>query len=484
MRESEIVKLREKVTRRIPGSLVASVRGFGRGVRAAPPVGGTLIAMGSQTRYARSGALSIAYRTAGDGPLDLVYVPTWVGQVEVLTEEPSIAAFIDRLCSFSRLISFDRRGSGLSDPWDGMAALEDQMDDVLAVMHAAGSERAALMGSLEGGPLAMLFAATYPERVGALILYATFARGTRAEGYGFAYSEAERAVKFGALVDQWGNGATPASLAPSRASDPEFLEWCGRMERYAASPGVIGKIFDAVGQTDVRDVLPSIRVPTLVMHRRDDSMLDVEHSRYLARHIPGARLVELEGSDSLFSVGDSEAILGEIEEFLTGTRQLREPDRVLATVLFTDICGSTERAAEMGDSAWRSLLGRHDELVRGEVARHRGRAIKSTGDGVLATFDGPARAIGAARSIEEAVRQLGIEIRAGLHTGECEIIGDDVGGLAVHIGARVLDKAGPGEVLVSSTVKDLVVGSNIQFRERGAHELRGVPGEWRLFQVG
>ncbi|HYI99249.1 MAG TPA: adenylate/guanylate cyclase domain-containing protein [Thermoleophilaceae bacterium] len=439
--------------------------------------------MQATTRYARSGDLHIAYRTAGDGAVDLVYVPTWVGQVEVLTEEPSIAAFIERLCGFSRLISFDRRGSGLSDPWEGMA-LEDQMDDVLAVMDAVGSERAALMGSLEGGPLAMLFAATYPERVGALILYATFARGTRTEGYEFAHSEEERAVKFGALIDQWGNGATPAALAPSRASDPEFLEWCGRMERHAASPGVIRKIFDAVGQTDVRDVLPSIRVPTLVMHRRDDSMIDIAHSRYLADHIPGARLVELEGSDNLFAVGDSEAILGEIEEFLTGTRQVREPDRVLATVLFTDICRSTERAAEMGDSAWRSLLGRHDDLVRAEVLRHRGRAVKSTGDGVLATFDGPARAIGAARSIEESVRRLGIEIRAGLHTGECEIIGDDVGGLAVHIGARVLDKAGPGEVLVSSTVKDLVVGSGIQFRERGAHELRGVPGEWRLFQVG
>ena len=440
--------------------------------------------MGAQTRYARSGELSIAYRTAGEGPIDLVYVPSWVGQVEVLTEEPSIAAFIERLCSFSRLISFDRRGSGLSDPWFRMAVLEEQMDDVLAVMEAAGSERAALIGSLEGGPLAMLFAATYPERVSHLVLYASFARATYAEGYEFAHSEEERAAKFDVLIDQWGSGATPAALAPSRASDPKFLEWSGRMERHAASPSMIRRIFDAVGQTDVRDVLPSIRVPTLVMHRRDDTMIDVEHSRYLAEHIPGARLVELEGSDSLFSVGDSEAVLGEIEEFLTGTRHAREPDRVLATVLFTDICGSTERAAELGDSAWRSLLGRHDELVRAEVARHRGRAIKSTGDGVLATFDGPARAIGAARSIEESVRQLGIQIRAGLHTGECEIIGNDVGGLAVHIGARVLDKAAPGEVLVSSTVKDLVVGSGIQFQERGAHELRGIPGVWRLFQVG
>jgi class 3 adenylate cyclase len=256
------------------------------------------------------------------------------------------------------------------------------------------------------------------------------------------------------------------------------------MERYAASPGTAEAVLRALGDTDVRHVLPTIRVPTLVMHRRDDEFLMVEHSRYLAEQIPGARYVELEGSDSLFSAGDSEAVLGEIEEFLTGSRHLPEPDRVLATVMFTDIVGSTERAAELGDSAWRALLQRHDQLVRAEVARHRGRAVKSTGDGVLATFDGPARAIGAARSIEHAVHDLGIQIRAGLHTGECEIVGDDVAGLAVHIGARVMDAAGPGEVLVSSTVKDLVVGSGIDFRERGSRQLRGIPGEWSLWQVG
>ncbi len=273
------------------------------------------------------------------------------------------------------------------------------------------------------------------------------------------------------------------ALAPSKAGDPAFAEWAGRMERYSASPGTIRKIMEAVGETDVRHVLPSIRVPTLIMHRRDDSFMKVEHSRYLAEHIPGARYVELEGSDSLFSAGDSEAVLGEVEEFLTGARHEPEPDRVLATVLFTDICGSTERAAALGDSAWREVLEHHDRVVNREVARHRGRAIKSTGDGVLATFDGPARAIRAATTIGEQMRLVGIDIRAGLHTGECEVIGEDVGGMAVHIGARVMDRASPGDVLVSSTVKDLVVGSGIGFEDRGAHELRGVPGEWRLYAV-
>ncbi len=440
--------------------------------------------MDEQTRYARSGDLHIAYQSAGAGPPNLFYVPTWIGQVEVFLEEPSIAAFVERLCGFARVVSFDRRGSGLSDPWVGLPTLEDQMDDILAVMDATGTERAALMGSLEGGPLAMLFAATHPDRVEALVLYATYARTRWAPDYDWPPHDDERDARIDDIVAQWGQGGVPAALAPSRAGDPDYLRWCGRMERYSASPGTAETVLRALGDTDIRHVLPTIRVPTLVMHRRDDPFLMVEHSRYLAERIPGARYVELDGSDSLFSAGDSEAILGEIEEFLTGERHEPEPDRVLATVLFTDICGSTERAAELGDSAWRSLLERHDDLVRAEIARHRGKAVKSTGDGVLATFDGPARAIGAARSIEESVHRLGIQIRAGLHTGECEIIGDDVGGLAVHIGARVMDKAGPGEVLVSSTVKDLVVGSGIHFRERGAHELRGVPGEWSLYAVG
>lgn len=439
--------------------------------------------MGSATRYAKSGDLHIAYQVAGKGPVDLVYVPTWIGQVEVLAEEPSIAAFLERVCGFARVISFDRRGSGLSDPWQGVPTLEDQIDDVLAVMDAAGSERAALMGTLEGGPLAMTFAASHPGRTTDLILYATFSRTRRAPEYDWPPDDEARARQVEALIHQWGLGGIGAEIAPSRVGDPAFVEWAGRMERYSASPGTIRKILSVVGETDVRHVLPTIRVPTLIMHRREDSFLDVRHSRYLAEHIPGARYVELEGTDSLFSIGDSEAVIGEIEELLTGARRQREPDRVLATVMFTDIVSSTERAAEVGDSNWRALLERHDAVVRREVDRHRGRYVKSTGDGALATFDGPARAIRAATSIGAAVRGLGVEIRGGLHTGEVEVIGDDVGGLAVHIGARVMAKAEVGEVLVSSTVKDLVVGSGIDFEERGAHQLKGIPGQWHLFAV-
>ena len=437
--------------------------------------------MGHTTRYTRSGDLHIAYSVAGEASEDILYVPTWIGQIEVLAEEPTIAAFLDRMCTFARLISFDRRGAGLSDPWLGVPTLEEQMDDVLAVMDAAGSERATLMGMLEGGPLAMLFAATHPDRVSGLILYATFARALWAPDYAWPPGDEERQGRIEASIEQWGAGGIAHGLAPSRMGDPAFMEWAGRMERYSAPPGIIRHIMEAIGQTDVRQVLPTINVPTLVMHRAQDPFLMVEHGRYLGEHIPGARYVELEGSDSLFSVGDSEAILGEIEEFVTGSRHEREPDRVLATVLFTDIVRSTERAAEMGDRAWREVLEGHDRLVVQALARHRGRAVKFTGDGVLATFDGPARAIRAAASIGEGAEGLGIQIRAGLHTGECEVMGDDVGGLAVHIGARVMSTATAGEVLVSSTVKDLVVGSGIEFEERGAHQLRGVPGEWWLF---
>jgi class 3 adenylate cyclase len=439
--------------------------------------------VGSGTRYTRSGDLHIAYQEAGTAPVDLIYVPTWIGQLEVLTSEPSIHRFIGRLCQFARVITFDRRGSGLSDPTPGVATLEEQMDDVLAVMEAVGSERAAVMGSLEGGPMALTFAATHPERVSELILYASFASSRRQDDYDWPPTNEERAARLDALIAQWGQGGVALGLAPSLADDPDYRDWAGRMERYSASPGQVRRIFEAVGETDVRHVLPTISVPTLVMHRRGDTFLDPRHSRYLAEHIPGARLVELEGDDGLFSLGDSESILGEIEEFVTGTRHEREPDRVLATVLFTDIVDSTRRAAEMGDAGWRSLLQRHDELSRREILRHRGRAVKSTGDGVLATFDGPARAIRAAERIRERTGELGIEVRAGLHTGECEVIGDDVGGLAVHIGARVMGHARAGEVLVSSTVKDLVAGSGIAFAERGEHELRGVPDRWSLYSV-
>ena len=434
-------------------------------------------------RYAKSGDLHIAYAVEGDGPIDLVWIPPWISQVEYLWAEPSLERVMARLTQFARVITFDRRGSGLSDPFFGAPTLEDQMDDVLAVMDAAGSTRATVAGTLEGGPLAALFAATYPERTEALILYATFARATWAPDYEWAWPAEQRDEQMGAALEHWGEGLMAGGVASSQMHDPAFREWAGRLERLAASPSTIRRIFKLIGEFDVRDVLPSIRVPTLVMHRAGDSFIKVEHSRYIASKVPGARYVELEGDENMFSIGDWEALVGEVEEFLTGTRHDREPDRMLATVLFTDICESTQRAAEMGDRGWRFLLERHDALFRQALDRHRGREVKRTGDGFLATFDGPARAIRCAASVTEAMGSLGLQVRAGLHTGELEVMDGDLGGLAVHIASRVMRAAGPNEVLVSGTVKDLVVGSGIEFEDRGQRELRGVPGEWRLYAV-
>jgi len=434
-------------------------------------------------RYAKSGDLNIAYVVEGDQPLDLVWIPPWISQVEYLWAEESLSRVMDRFKTFTRLITFDRRGSGLSDPLAGAPTLEEQMDDVIAVMDAAGSNRAAIAGTLEGGPMAAMFAATHPDRVSALVLYATFARATWAPGYEWAWPAEERTRHMDETVARWGEGTVAAGVAPSLAADPDFMEWAGRLERLAASPSTVKRIFDLIGEFDVRDVLPSIRVPTLVLHRREDSFIKIEHSRYMAEHIPGAKFVELEGGDNMYSLGDSEALIGEIEEFLTGERHRVEADRMLATVLFTDICNSTEHAARMGDRGWRFMLERHDALFRRALERHRGREVKHTGDGFLATFDGPARAIRCAADHAESVASIGLEVRAGLHTGELEVMDGDLGGMAVHIAARVMDRAEPCEVLVSSTVKDLVVGSGISFEERGEHALRGVPGEWRLFSV-
>jgi class 3 adenylate cyclase len=434
-------------------------------------------------RYAKSGDLHIAYAVEGDGPIDLVWIPPWISQVEYLWAEPSLERVMARLTQFARVITFDRRGSGLSDPFFGAPTLEEQMDDVLAVMDAAGSESAAMCGTLEGGPMAALFAATHPDRTDALVLYATFARATWAPDYGWAWPAEERDRRMDELIARWGEGFVAAGVAPSKVADPGFMEWAGRLERLAASPSTIRRIIKLIGEFDVRGVLPSIRVPTLVMHRGGDSFIKVEHSRYIASKVPGARYVELEGDENMFSLGDWEALIGEIEEFLTGTRHETEPDRMLATVLFTDICDSTRRAAEMGDRGWRFLLERHDALFRQALERHRGREVKRTGDGFLATFDGPARAIRCAASIAEAMGSLGLQVRAGLHTGELEVMDGDLGGLAVHIASRVMSAAEPNEVLVSGTVKDLVVGSGIDFEDRGERELRGVPGEWRLYAV-
>jgi class 3 adenylate cyclase len=434
-----------------------------------------------ETRYARAGDVHIAYQVVGDGPVDVVYVPPQLQQLEHLWAEPRVAAFFDRLSRFARLILFDRRGTGLSDPIAARTTIEDTMEDLTAVLDAVGSERPALFAQAEGAPMAILYAATHPDRTRALVLYAGMARMTGAPGYEWPGTPAEREARIADIFAQWGDGGRIELIAPSHVGDVALRRWFGKLERLSASPGALRLLFDIAGETDVRDVLPSIQVPTLLLHRRDDHVIDVRHSRHLAAHIPGARYVELEGIDNLVVVGDSERILAEIETFLTGTHTPPEPERVLATVMFTDIVGSTETAARLGDRAWRDLLARHDELSRAQLARFRGRPVKSLGDGWLATFDGPARAIRCALELREAMRELGVELRAGLHTGECEAIGEDVGGLAVHIGARVGALAAPREVLVSNTVKDLVVGSGIDFADRGEHALKGVPGTWRLW---
>ena len=440
--------------------------------------------MRAETKYAKSGGVHIAYQVVGDAGPDLVLVPGWVSHVEYAWEEPSYARFLTRLASFSRLIMLDRRGTGLSDRVADLPSLEQRMDDVRAVMDAAGSERATLFGISEGGPMCLLFAATYPERTSGLILYGTLVRGIAAGDLPGWRTEDEIASFLDQIEAQWGSGISLRLFGPSLAHDEGMLRSWARFERLAVSPGGSRFLLRTIIDTDVRHVLPAIRVPTLIIHRTGDQATPVEGARYMAKHISGAKYVELPGVDHFAWTGDTDTILEGAEEFVTGERPTRELDRVLATVLFTDIVGSTARAAQMGDQRWRDLLATHHALVRRELTRFRGREVKTTGDGFLATFDGPARAIRCACAIRDGVGPLGIEIRAGLHTGECELMGDDVGGIAVHIGARVAAGAAPSEVLVSSTVKDLVAGSGIPFEERGVHALKGISDEWRLFAAG
>jgi class 3 adenylate cyclase len=437
--------------------------------------------MAPQTRYARSGEVHIAYQVVGEGPLDLVYVPTWISQVEHLWEDSTVARYFERLASFSRLIMFDRRGSGLSDPVAGAPTLEEQMDDVVAVLDACGSERAALFAQFEAGAMAMMFAATHPERTRALVLYEAMARMAWAPDYDWALRPEEREA---ALETEWGDGSRLHGMAPEAARNPRFLQWFAKLERLAASPGTAAALLRMNAQVDVRAVLPLIKVPTLVLHRAEDRFIDIRHSRYIAEHVPGARYLELSGSQALSFGPDSELLLDEVEEFLTGARRAQVSDRILATVMFSDIVDSTTRAAELGDRRWREVLEALQPAVGRELSRFRGRAVKTMGDGFLATFDGPARAIRAALAIRDGAREaFGLEVRTGLHAGEVEVIGQDVGGIAVHIGARISACAQAGEVLVSGTVKDLVVGSGIEFEDRGERELKGVPGNWRLFSV-
>jgi len=432
-----------------------------------------------------SGEVNIAYQVVGEGPLDLVFVSGWVSNLDLMWEDASYARFLRRLASFSRLILFDKRGTGLSDrvPETDLPTLEARMDDVRAVLDAAGAERAALLGHSEGGPMCLLFAATYPERTNALVLIGTYARRLIGEGYPFGATPEAYDAFLAEIADGWGGPVGLEVRAPSLADDERFRTWWSDYLRMSASPGAALALTRMNGQIDVRPALRTIEVPTLVVHRSGDRALPVEGARYIAERIRDVRFVELPGDDHLPFVGDQDAILDEIEEFLTGARRGAESDRVLATVLFTDIVGSTERAVELGDRDWRDLLDSHHVLVRRELERWRGTELATAGDGFLATFDGPARAIRCACGVRDAVRGLGLEVRAGLHTGECEVRGDTIAGIAVHIGARVTALAAAGEVLVSSTVKDLVAGSGIEFDERGEHDLKGVPGRWQLYSV-
>jgi class 3 adenylate cyclase len=420
----------------------------------------------------------------GEGELDVVMVPGYITHVELVWEHEPSARFQQALGSFARVIAFDRRGSGLSDPVTTAPSLEQRMDDVRAVMDAAGSERAALIGISEGVPLSILFAASHPERVQALVCSGGMARSTYADDYPWALP-AEALIESGyqLLLPSWGDGSTIEVAAPSVANDPAIREFFGRMQRATASPGMMTALAEMFLDLDVRDVVPTVHVPTLVLHSTRDRLVNVRNGRWLADQLPNARLVELDRDDHVPWYECAEEWLGEVEEFLTGTRAAAEPDRILATVLFTDLVDSTRIAAELGDRRWMDLLERHQLEVRAALERFGGREVKTIGDGFLATFDGPARAIRCACEIVGSSGGDGVRVRAGLHSGECELLGEDIGGMAVHIAARVSALAGADEVLVSRTVKDLVVGSGIEFEDRGAHTLKGVPDEWQLHAV-
>ena len=438
-----------------------------------------------ETHYAKGRDGFVAYQVIGDGPHDLVFIPDWITNLEIMWEEPSLARFLRRLGSFSRLICFDKRGCGLSDPvlfHEGLSA-ESWIDDTRTVLQAVGSERTALFGHAEGARMAMLYAATYPERTSALVLLDSFARRLRDVDYPWGIPESVL-PRFLELFDTgWTNAGYLSALAPSVADDPRFRQFYGRYQRHSMGPTQASNGYRNQFSFDVRAILPTIRVPTLVLHRKDNAYIRVENGRYVAERIVGAKLVEVPGVDHVFHVGETGLILDAVEQFLTGRNETSEDDRVLATVLFADVVGSTERAAQLGDRAWGDLLEGYYGVARREVATFRGREIDTAGDGFFAAFDGPARAIRSACAIRDGANAIGLAVRAGLHTGECEKLGEKVGGLAVHIGARVAGQAHPGEVLVSGTVRDLVAGSGIRFAERGTHALKGVPGEWTLYSV-
>jgi class 3 adenylate cyclase len=438
----------------------------------------------AETRYAKSGELSIAYQAVGEGPPDVVLVLGFVSHVELDWETPPLSLICRRIASFGRLIVFDKRGIGLSDRTERLPTLEERMDDIRAVMDAAGSERAAFIGLSEGAPTSLVFAATYPERVGALVLWEGYARLMATSGYEHGFDAQFVDVVTPLVREYWGNGRSFRFISTQDApTDGPTDQLLGRYERNSATPSMADAAVRFSVSTDVRDVLPAISAPTLVVHRVGDPQAPIALGRYLADNIPGARFAEFPGDFHLSSTGADTVVLDDIQEFLTGQRQTPEVDRVLKTVLFTDIVGSTARLAELGDSKWKQRLDEHDAAVRHELGRFGGEEVKTTGDGFLATFDGPARAIRCAQSIGRQSLGVGVEVRAGLHTGECDVRGDDLAGMTVHIGARVADLAGPGEVLVTSTVRDLVIGSGFDFKPRGAQTLKGVPGKWDVLAV-
>lgn len=440
-----------------------------------------------RVRWAQSNGASIAFRVLGDGPVDLLFLGGITSHIDVMLEEPGLRRWWERLGSIARVILVDRRGLGLSDrlDGDGRLTLDEEVADLDAVLDAAGADRVVVQAYAAGGPLAVKYASCRPDRTLALILYASIVAVERDDELHWAETPETRAERLAHSVERWGTGATLEQVAPSLADDARMREWMGRLERQSATPAGFARVAANLQGVDVRPLMGDLRVPTLILHRTGDRLIDVQHSRLAAACIPGARLVELPGEDSLPMVGDTEALLGEVEEFLTGSRTATSGlQRRLLTILFTDIVDATGMAARMGDARWRDLLSAHDGAIRREVERYGGREVKTLGDGYVAAFEGPpSDALRCARTVVSAVRGLGIQIRAGLHTGECELIGGDVGGMAVHIAARVCDMAGPDEILTSGTVYGTVVGSGLDFEMRGAHELRGVPGPWPIFAL-
>ena len=439
--------------------------------------------MEHEVRYAINDGVHIAYTVIGDGPVDVVYTSGIWSNLDVMWEEPRWARFLDRLASFSRLIVFDMRGVGLSDRGNEPPFLETQMDDLSAVMTAAGSEKAVIFGGARGGLMAMLFAATHPERTKALVLYGTIAKTVRSEDFPFGMSAQKQQAFFDRFVSEMGTGKNLDLQGPSGLDDPRFVRWWARFERLVASPNAYRELATIFRNLDIRAVLPLIQAPTLVLQRGGDRITPAAQATYLASTIPGARLVEFPGDDHIPFLGDSDSIVDEIEEFVTGTRPAPDVDRLLATVLFTDIVGSTELQVAVGDHAWKELVLAHHEVVRAALNRWRGVENDTAGDGFFATFDGPARAVRCALDVAERVRGLGLEIRAGVHAGECELVDGKCGGIAVSTGARISALARPSQVLVSQTVKDLVIGSDLVFEDQGEHALKGLPQQWRLYSA-